>query len=51
MATEASLLGIITPAGYEEHFLEIGRLQPGEATAEALAEIFAKYDQESAPPL
>jgi quercetin dioxygenase-like cupin family protein len=48
---EGSLLGVIAPAGYEEHFVEISNLPPGKATTEALAEIFEKYDQESVPPL
>jgi quercetin dioxygenase-like cupin family protein len=46
--TDGSLLGVIAPAGYEQHFVEIGALKPGEATREALAEIFARYDQEPA---
>jgi quercetin dioxygenase-like cupin family protein len=49
--TDASLLGVIAPAGYEDHFREIGGLAPGADTAEALAEIFGRYDQEPAPPL
>ena len=46
-----SLLGVIAPAGYEEHFVEIGNLPPGQATPEVLAEIFRRYDQEPVPPL
>jgi quercetin dioxygenase-like cupin family protein len=49
--TEGALLGIIAPAGYEKHFLEISALPAGGDTAEALAEIFARYDQEPARPI
>jgi len=46
--TSGSLLGVIAPAGYERHFMEISALPPGKGTAEALAEIFSRYDQEPA---
>jgi quercetin dioxygenase-like cupin family protein len=46
--TEASLLGVIAPAGYEQHFAEINGITPGPETRDLLAEIFRKYDQESA---
>jgi mannose-6-phosphate isomerase-like protein (cupin superfamily) len=49
--SDGSLLGVIAPAGYEQHFVELSNLPPGQDTAEALAEIFKKYDQESVPPL
>lgn len=42
------LLGVIAPAGYERHFIEISGLPPGHDTREALAEIFDRYDQEPA---
>jgi mannose-6-phosphate isomerase-like protein (cupin superfamily) len=45
---EARLLGVIAPAGYERHFIEISSLPPGQDTREALAEIFGRYDQEPA---
>ena len=48
---EGTLLGVIAPAGYEQHFVEISNLPPGKQTKEALGEIFDKYDQESVPPL
>ncbi|MBB5158018.1 cupin domain-containing protein [Saccharopolyspora phatthalungensis] len=40
------LLSVINPAGYENHFREIDALH--EPTAEALKEIFDRYDQEPA---
>jgi quercetin dioxygenase-like cupin family protein len=43
-----SLLGVIAPAGYEQHFVELGNLPPGEQAAEVITEIFNKYDQEPA---
>ena len=46
--SDARLLGVIAPAGYERHFIEISNLPPGEDTREALAEIFGRYDQEPA---
>jgi len=46
--SDGSLLGVIAPAGYEQHFIEISNLPPGNATKEALGEIFRKYDQEPA---
>ena len=42
------LLGIIAPAGYEQHFVDIDGITPSDETRAALAEIFAKYDQEPA---
>lgn len=46
--TPGRLLGVIAPAGYEQHFVDIDGITPGEETRAALAEIFAKYDQEPA---
>ncbi|MFF2080198.1 cupin domain-containing protein [Kitasatospora sp. NPDC058162] len=40
------LLGLITPAGYEEYFIEVGSQPPGPPDFAALQAIFAKYDQE-----
>jgi len=48
---EGTLIGVIAPAGYEEHFRELSALPPGEQTTEALFEIFQRYDQEPVPPL
>lgn len=42
------LLSVINPAGYENHFREIGAIPPGQATPERLKEIFDRYDQEPA---
>jgi quercetin dioxygenase-like cupin family protein len=45
---EGTLMGVIAPAGYERHFIEISNLPPGPASEQALAEIFGRYDQEPA---
>lgn len=42
------LLSVISPAGYENHFREIGALTPDRMTPEVLQEIFDRYDQEPA---
>ena len=46
--TDGRLLGIIAPAGYERHFVDIDGITPNDETKAALAEIFARYDQEPA---
>ncbi|MCX4856341.1 cupin domain-containing protein [Streptomyces canus] len=43
-----TLLSVINPAGYENHFREIDAIAPGQATPEVLKEIFDRYDQEPA---
>ena len=43
-----TLLSVINPAGYENHFREIDAVPPGQATPEVLKEIFDRYDQEPA---
>jgi mannose-6-phosphate isomerase-like protein (cupin superfamily) len=41
-----SLLGIVAPAGYEQHFVDISAVPDGPDAREVLAEIYRKYDQE-----
>jgi mannose-6-phosphate isomerase-like protein (cupin superfamily) len=41
-----SVLGIMTPAGFERLFVELSELPPGPPDPEKLREIFAKHDQE-----
>jgi quercetin dioxygenase-like cupin family protein len=43
-----SLIGVVAPAGYEQHFVEISGVPDGPDARAALAEIFQKYDQEPA---
>lgn len=50
-STPGRLLGVIAPAGYEQHFVDIDGITPGPDTHAVLAEIFAKYDQEPAAEL
>ena len=42
------LIGVVAPAGYEQHFVEISGVPDGPGAREALAEIYKKYDQEPA---
>ncbi|MFC4497994.1 MULTISPECIES: cupin domain-containing protein [Streptomyces] len=46
--TPGTLLSVINPAGYENHFREIDAIAPGQADPEVLKEIFDRYDQEPA---
>jgi len=42
------LIGVVAPAGYEQHFVEISGVPDGPGARAALAEIYQKYDQEPA---
>ncbi|MGH3770131.1 MAG: dimethylsulfonioproprionate lyase family protein [Pseudonocardiaceae bacterium] len=46
--TPGRLLGIITPAGYEQYFIEMNDLPPGSPDVGTLTAIFSKYDHELA---
>jgi hypothetical protein len=43
-----SLIGIVAPAGYEQHFVDISAVPDGPDARAALAEIYQRYDQEPA---
>ncbi|NJC69939.1 cupin domain-containing protein [Planosporangium thailandense] len=43
-----TLLSVINPAGYENHFREINAIPPRQANSAVLKEIFDRYDQEPA---
>jgi quercetin dioxygenase-like cupin family protein len=45
---DGKLIGVIAPAGYEQHFVDISNVPEGDGARELLAEIYQKYDQEPA---
>ena len=45
-AAPGRILGIMTPAGFEQFFEALAELPPGPADPARISEIFAKYDQE-----
>ncbi len=46
--TAGRLIGIVAPAGYEQHFVDISNVPDGPQARAALAEIYRRYDQEPA---